>query len=398
MKYYKIKEILFVLIAVFFVSCQDDDDNTTFDPIVTSGTDLTLTTLSLTNLDEDHSMRIRVETDEINTVEKIEIFPEDGDTASGQATITEGEAIFSSSLLGSLKDKSATYIRTLATLKDGTTVEKQQSTIAIDKSIYLTTEISAIKYEDSNDTANDTLIFETATESAVIDAISLEWKKGMNGTYVAANPLGRAFDITGDTIPFVNLDINTYTYGLQIKDTLYLKFAATSGSIEDVIETSIPVIANQTLATTSSAIIYSDLTQNKLNLETAEVYADDDAEGMGEIKYKSPLGIEIEGTTALEFVKITDLSSEREYLDSTEEFFAEKDLLKIKEYFDAGTAVTEITTAAKDDLYVYKVTRTVEAEDIVKYGILLVGDISTTTVNGEMTSEINIEYGEQIVE
>ena len=398
MKYCKIKEILFILIAILVIGCDEDNDNASFGPINATGTNLTLTTLSLTNLDEDHPMVISIETDEVNPVESIEILLGSNEVPSGIATISDNSATFNSSILGSLKDKSSIAIRTLATLKDGSTIEKQQSAISISKAISLSTTITAFKLADTNDTENDTLAFETSTKSATISSVSLEWKKGINGTYASTSPLGRAFEIEGDTIPFVNLDASTYGYGLEIKDTLYLKFSATSGSLIDVIETSIPVIASQTLEATSTATLFSDVTKNKLNLETAATYADDDAEGEGEIKFKAPLGIEIEGSTSLEFVKITDLSSEKSYLDTAEKFFAEKDLMKIKEYFDAGTGVTEITTASKDDLYVYKISRTVESEDIIKYGILLIGDTKTTTINGETMSEINIEYGEQIVE
>lgn len=241
-----------------------------------------------------------------------------------------------------------------------------------------------------NSSIEDTLAFKTTTNSATINSVTLDWKKNNAGTYAATNPTGEALNVEGDEIYFINVDNTTYDYDLNIKDTLYYRFIATSGTLKDTLEVMMPV-KSQVFEAYKTSSVYSDVLKNKLNLSTGSYYADNDSEGKGEIVFKAATsGFEKEGSTEIDFVKVGDLTSELEHVNTTTKFYMEKDLLAIMRVYDAGTKITSVDNPIKDDLYVYKITRDAK----ITYGIIKIGSITTVTVDTKTSITIDLEFGE----
>jgi len=370
--------ILFILPICVLFSCTEDEGEISYADL---GANIVLNTSSISNLDENHTMEFSILTADDVTVTDMVVTK---GASSTNATISSETATFNASLLGTLigNEEDGIDINVVSTLSNGNPYSKD-FTISVTKALSLEQGLDAITY---NTAVSDTLIFEASTKSATIDNISLEWKNGIEGTYAPTTPLGSALNVDGDEIIFTNFTSASYGYNLAVKDTLYYRFIATSGTLTDSLETYMPIIS-QTFETSTKVSLSSDITKNKLNLDTATFYTDANTAD-GEIKFKSPTGFEKEGTTAIDFVKVGDLSGESDYYNTVEKLYAEKDLLVAKRLYDAGTKITEVSAAANGDLYIYKITR-----DVVEYGMIKIGDVLTTN-GGTTLTEIAIEFGE----
>jgi len=379
MKYIKI--ITFFSLFTCIVSCEKEDyfyENRT-----DLGANLILTTSKISKFDVNHNIDLKILSHPDISVSKIEI--ESGGN-NADATVSENKASFNSSLFGSLEGKESVSFTTNATLSNGK-LYKKTFKVSVTSVLGIKKALSTITYNSSE---ADTLAFKTTTNSATVNTVTLDWKKNKAGTYAATSPTGAALKVEGDDIRFVNVDNTTYGYGLKIKDTLYYRFIATSGTLKDTLEVKLPV-NSQVFGAYASSSVYSDIFKNKLNLSTAEYYADNDADGKGEIVFKvATSGFEKEGTTAIDFVKVGDLSSEEDHVNTAEKFYAEKDLLAIKRVYDAGTKTTSVDNPVKDDLYVYKITR----DSKTTHGLIKIGSVETVTVDTETSTTINIEFGE----
>ncbi|MWW26374.1 hypothetical protein [Algibacter lectus] len=371
-------KIFFILPICILISCNEDEGEIDYADL---GANVILKTSSISNLDENHTMEFSIITADDVIVTDMAV-TKGANTVN--ANVSAETATFNSSLLGTLigNEEDGIDINVVSTLSNGNPYSKD-FTVKITKALSLEKGLDAIIYDTA---VEDTLIFEASTKSAVIDNISLEWKKGKEGTYAPTTPLGSPLNVDGDTIIFTNFTDTSYGYNLAVKDTLYYRFIATSGTLTDSLETYIPIIS-QTFDTSSKVILSSDLTKNKLNLDTATFYTDTNNED-AEIKFKSPTGFEKEGTTDIDFVKVGDLSGESEYYNTIDKLFAEKDLLIAQRLYDAGTKETEVTDATNGDLYIYKITR-----DVTEYGMIKIGDVVSTN-GGTSLTELNIEFGE----
>lgn len=371
-------KIFFILPICVLISCNEDEGEIDYADL---GANIVLSTSSISNLDENHTMEFSIITaDDVIVTDMV--VTKGANTVN--ANVSAETATFNSSLLGTLtgNEEDGIDINVVSTLSNGNPYSKDFN-IAITKALSLEKGLDAIIYDTA---VEDTLIFEASTKSAVIDNISLEWKKGKEGTYAPTTPLGSPLNVNGDEIIFANFTDASYGYNLAVKDTLYYRFIATSGTLTDSLETYMPIVS-QTFESSNKVTLSSDLTKNKLNLGTATFYTDSNTDD-GEIKFKSPTGFEKEGTTDINFVKVGDLSGESEYYNTIDKLFAEKDLLIAQRLYDAGTKETEVTDAANGDLYIYKITR-----DVTEYGMIKIGDVVSTN-GGTSLTEINIEFGE----
>jgi len=371
-------KIFFILPICVLISCNEDEGEIDYADL---GANIVLNTSSISNLDENHTMEFSIITaDDVIVTDMV--VTKEANTVN--ANVSAETATFNSSLLGTLtgNEEDGIDINVVSTLSNGNPYSKDFN-IAITKALSLEKGLDAIIYDTA---VEDTLIFEASTKSAVIDNISLEWKKGKEGTYAPTTPLGSPLNVNGDEIIFANFTDASYGYNLAVKDTLYYRFIATSGTLTDSLETYMPIVS-QTFENSNKVTLSSDLTKNKLNLGTATFYTDSNTDD-GEIKFKSPTGFEKEGTTDINFVKVGDLSGESEYYNTIDKLFAEKDLLIAQRLYDAGTKETEVTDAANGDLYIYKITR-----DVTEYGMIKIGDVVSTN-GGTSLTEINIEFGE----
>lgn len=379
MKYIKILTI-FSLFACL-VSCEKQDP--LYESRYDLGANLVLNTTQISKFDTNHAIEVKIFTHPSVSISKIEV---ESGGSKADATLSEGKASFNSSLFGNLEGKESVEFTTNATLSNGKPYKKIFS-VSIANVLNVAKGLNALTY---NSSVADTLAFETETNSAVVNSVTLDWKKNKAGTYASTSPTGGALKVEGDEVKFVNVDQTTYGYGLKIKDTLYYRFIATSGTLKDTLIVTLPV-NSQVFESYKTSSVYSDVLKNKLNLSTTTHYADNDATGKGEIVFKaSTSGFEKEGTTAIDFVKVGDLSSEENHVNTNEKFYNEKDLLAMKRVYDAGTKTTSVDNPVKDELYVYKITR----DSKTHHGLIKIGSIETITVDTETSTTIKIEFGE----
>jgi hypothetical protein len=379
MKYIKI--IAFLFLTTIILSCEKEEDP--FKEKFDLGVNILLSTSEISKFDVNHVIELEIINHPDVSVSKIEV---ESGGSKADATISEGKASFNSSLLGSLEGKESVSFTIDATLSNGKPYKKNYS-VSISGILGLSKTFDALTYNSSE---SDTLVFKTTTKSATVNSVTLDWKKNKAGTYAATSPTGAALEVKADSIYFKNLDTTTYGYGLKIKDTLYYRFIATSGTLKDTLTVTFPV-NSQVFGAYKTSSVYSDMLKNKLNLSTATHYADNDADGEGEIVYKaSTSGFEKEGTTAIDFVKVGDLSSEEDHVNTSDKFYKEKDLLAIKRVYDADAKTTSVDNPVKDDLYVYKITR----DTVTTHGLIKIGSIETITLDSNTSTTLNFEFGE----
>lgn len=379
MKY--IKFITFLLISAFIFSCEKEEDP--FKENFDLGVNILLTTSEISKFDVSHGVDLKIISHPDVSVSKINV--ESGDSKA-DATLDDNTASFNSSIFGDLEGKESIDFTIDATLSNGKPYRKTFE-VSIGNVLGISKALNELTY---NSSIEDTLAFKTTTNSATINSVTLDWKKNNAGTYAATNPTGEALNVEGDEIYFINVDNTTYDYDLNIKDTLYYRFIATSGTLKDTLEVMMPV-KSQVFEAYKTSSVYSDVLKNKLNLSTGSYYADNDSEGKGEIVFKAATsGFEKEGSTEIDFVKVGDLTSELEHVNTTTKFYMEKDLLAIMRVYDAGTKITSVDNPIKDDLYVYKITRDAK----ITYGIIKIGSITTVTVDTKTSITIDLEFGD----
>lgn len=379
MKYLKIITLLSLIAFIF--SCKKEEDP--FQERFDLGVNMLLTTSKISKFDVNHNIDLKILSHPNVSVSNIEV---ESGGRKADATLDKNKASFNSSLLGSLEGKKTVKFTVDATLSNGKPYKKT-FTVSILSVLGIKKTLDAITY---NSSIADTLAFKTTTNSAKVNTVMLDWKKNKAGKYAVTSPTGTDLKVETDDITFINVDSTTYDYGLKIKDTLYYRFIATSGTLKDTLEVKLPV-NSQVFASYKSTNIYSDKGKNKLNLSTAKHYSDDDTDGKGEIVFKdSTSGFEKVESKAIDFVKVGDLSSEEDHVNTAEKFYKEKDLLAIKRVYDDGAKSVSVDTPVKDDLYIYKITRGSKTT----HGIIKIISVEEVIINSKTSTTIKIEIGE----
>jgi hypothetical protein len=389
-----VKISLFALL-VSFSSCTQDEELAMLD----AGGNTVLKDTKISRLDTNSDIKIGVILKAGVSVSKLEIFYNTAasgaivlGTKIGDATVSGDLATLSSSKLiadpnfvsNQSKASGTIALAFVTTYSDGSiTTNPYSLTIArgIDWKILdadgvsvtnATSGTTNINYLD-NTTGVNVLRYAVYKKYAntVVDNVTVQWKKNKAGTY----SVGVAtFPITKGEIDLGNLDYAAY--GLAVNDTLYYKISVKSGTQTDYIQTAI-AINTQEFGSSASAEITDALTTNKFSFATGLNYADTNTT-KGEIVFTSPFGISKTGTTAITFVK----SNSTDY-DTADLFSAEVD-------FISGTAVTSLTNLAQDDVIIYKIIR----KDVMSYGMIKVGDLSSITLNSATTKAFAFEYKE----
>lgn len=390
-----IVKISLLALLVSFSSCTQDEELAMLD----AGGNTVLKDTKISRLDTNSDIKIGVILKAGVSVSKLEIFYNTAasgaivlGTKIGDATVSGDLATLSSSKLiadPNFVSNKSTASGTIAlafvtTYSDGSiTTNPYSLTVArgIDWKILdadgvsvtnATSGTTNIKYLD-NTTGVNVLRYAVYKKYAntVVDNVTVQWKKNKTGTY----SVGVAtFPITKGEIDLGNL--NYSTYGLAVNDTLYYKISVKSGTQTDYIQTAI-AINTQEFGASASAEITDALTANKFSFATGLNYADTNTT-KGEVVFTSPYGISKTGTTSITFVK----SNSTDY-DTADLFSAEVDFLE-------GTAVTSLTNLAQDDLIIYRIVR----DDVTSYGMIKVGDLSSSTLNGTTTKTFTFEYKE----
>lgn len=390
-----IVKISLLALLVSFSSCTQDEELAMLD----AGGNTVLKDTKISRLDTNSDIKIGVILKAGVSVSKLEIFYNTAasgaivlGTKIGDATVSGDLATLSSSKLiadpnfvsNQSKASGTIALAFVTTYSDGSiTTNPYSLTVArgIDWKILnadgasvtnATSGTTNIKYLD-NTTGVNVLRYAVYKKYAntVVDNVTVQWKKNKAGTY----SVGVAtFPITKGEIDLGNL--NYSTYGLAVNDTLYYKISVKSGTQTDYIQTAI-AINTQEFGASTSAEITDALTANKFSFATGLNYADTNTT-KGEVVFTSPYGISKTGTTSITFVK----SNSTDY-DTADLFSAEVDFLE-------GTAVTSLTNLAQDDLIIYRIVR----DDVTYYGMIKVGDLSSSTLNGTTTKTFTFEYKE----
>jgi hypothetical protein len=223
-----LKYISFSLVlALGFTSCDADDENQ-LDDVRDVGGYAHLTTPRISQFDTNSDLSIDLFTASGVTVESVEII-KDG-AVIGTATVSGETATFNSSILGALAAGTQS-IRIRATLSNGNVAE-QPFNITVVNSLSL----HGDNPEEATLTGLDTITvnYNTYNLAATIDNVDLHLKNGSAGTYVDSG-----VDVDGA----VELgDTNYQELNLAVNDTLYYRFTATSGELNQSVEDYIVII------------------------------------------------------------------------------------------------------------------------------------------------------------
>lgn len=373
------KHISFCLVlALGFASCESDDGYRE-DPTDLEGYAY-LSNRSISRFDRNADLSIKLQTAEGVTAETVEIL-QDGEVI-GTATVSGETASFNSSILGEftfmdadsvVQETGSFPIRIRTTYSNGN-VSEDPFSVAVKKVISLDSDNPTTTTMDSLASVN--LIYDVFTFSATVDEVSLMLKKNSDGTYI---PGGVELSTEEDTV--VLSETNYKDLDLQVNDTLYYKFTATSGTLTDEVVSTV-AITPKAFTNSNSVTLSDDTGMNEVNLATGEVFAEGSEEG--EIRFLAPTGFKVINDADISFVM------------ADEDFYADADVLSAAAEFALGTPVTSVTDLESGDVLVYKVTREVEDEDgevetLTYYGVMKIGNV--TVVNGEAVS-FEIDYAE----
>lgn len=376
-----LKYISFCFLAgVGLSSCDSDDNGYREDPINLGGFTY-LVDRSISNLDDNADLELRVFSNEGVEVESIEILQEGSSIAT--ANISGETATFNSAALGTLDpDADAFSIRVRSQLSNGRTAEDPAS-ISVGHAIQIDG-VEQIRYLDPTSSDETILGYSIDVHSAAIDDFMLEWKRGEEGTF--AEETNITLDPAGGEIDLAELDYDAY--GLQPGDTLFYRFTATSGSLTDQVVTS-TVVVPQDFESSQEGNISNNPGMSQFSFATGENFAEDSDEG--EIIFTDPSGFGAVNASDVEFVEITS---------DPQTFYEEADLMDARDAFNSSlTTQTAVTDVESGEVYVYRITRQIEDEEgtfetVTFYGILQIGDV--TTIN-ESDVNFNIEFAEGVI-
>lgn len=370
---------LSLFLAAGLTSCESDEADYQEDATADIGGYARVTDRSISRFDRNSDLNINLFTAEGVTAETVEIVQ--GGSVIGSANVSGETASFNTSILGDftfpnaggVDQQTGSYpLRVRTTYSNGQTSE-DPFTVNVGKVISLGDNATETTMDSLSSV---TLDYEVSTFSADVDDVLLELKKNSDGTYTDS-------DVDLDTEDgSVMLSETNYTdLDLEVNDTLYYRFTATSGSLNDVTSGQVAIIP-KAFTNTNSATISNDLMMNQLNLGSGEVTADG-TEG-GEIRFLEPTGFEVIEGSNIDFVQVD------------EDFFDDADVLSARAAYENGTAMESFTNLENGDTFVYRTTRDVEDEDgnsetFNFYGVFQIGNV--TVVDGIVVS-FDIDYAE----
>ncbi|MCV9927361.1 hypothetical protein OIU83_06845 [Flavobacterium sp. LS1R49] len=404
-----IKQIATLALIVAFASCSADDD---VEMVTSVGGNVAPQTTSISRLDNNYNLPLKVYSKEGVTATKVEIYLNTAGSGElfklgakvSDGTITGSDVTFNTSTLGSfdtfpttatpstLTGKTGSFsLLILSTYSDGTTTT-QPYTLTVAKGIVWkqynedgstsTTSGSGVSSVLYNDHTSKAIIkYAVVNKSTtVITSVVGEWAKN-NSTVFA--PLPGTFAKTTQDIDVAAIPYSTYG-GLVAGDAITYRFTVTAGTQTDVISTKI-TFANQEFDADKSGSISNDPNSSKFSFLTGLSY---DNTKDAEIAFVVPFGIKVDGTTPLTLVAST--------LN-----YDTADLFMANTAYNAGAKVTQLTSLSTGDVVLYKVTRKVDfgtadepdIQDVDYYGILKVTD----KVSGDTSQKLIFSYKEGVL-
>lgn len=368
-KYLNLSLSLFLVLGL--ASCDTEDESIDTKNI---GGYATLSTRSVTVFDTNEDLNINFFTAEGVTAESVEIL-QDG-TVTGTATVSGETASFSTSMLGDFTfededgeiSSTGSYPIALRTTYSNGNTSLDYFTVSVGHAIELGDNPSETNMDDW---AEEELTYEVGTFAATVDNVTLEVKEGSEGTYQMTSQVlptdGEGTVVVGD-IDFAALGMN-----FQVNDTLYYRFTAHSGSLTDS--------ASSSLAITPKAFMTSGSGTLSSNAEMSDLDFD--------LEYLAPTGFQVVEGSDLEIVALP-----ADYFDTIDE-----GVISAREAFMAGTKVTSATNLQNGDVFAYSATRVIENEDeeeveVTVYGIITIGEVTNTNVDGETTTSFVVNFSE----
>jgi hypothetical protein len=369
---------LCILIAVGFSSCETDDSSL---PPTELGGYVHLTDRTISLFDTNADLNLNLLTNSGVTVTAVDILQDDAVIAT--AVISGETASFNSSKLGEFvflddddeeQPTGSFHVFVSSTLSNGK-MAGDPFTINVVDAISFDEKPGSVKFMDSTTTI---LSYETFTHSATIDDVTLFWKKNEAGTYVKSDSV---LDVDGEEFNLADIDYDAYD--AKANDTLYYKFVAKSGALSQEIVAKIEILP-QSFGAATNATLSPDAGMNEFNLGSGEYAIEGET---GEMSFKDPSGFDL----AFDFVKATVPAGM-----TAEEYFNDTDLMVAEAAYNAGAKITSVANVSNDDVYIYKITRTITDEDevdadFVFYGIIKIDN--TIVVNGTENS-FEFKYAE----
>ena len=369
-KYLNLSLSLFLVLGL--ASCDTEDESIDTKNI---GGYATLSTRSVTVFDTSEDLNINFFTAEGVTAESVEILQ--GETVAGTATVSGETASFNTSILGDFTfededgniSSTGSYPIALRTTYSNGNTSLDYFTVSVGHAIELSSDNPSETNMDELDEVE--LAYEVGTFAATVDDVTLEVKEGSEGTYQMTSQVlptdGEGSVVVGD-IDFAALGID-----LQVNDTLYYKFTANSGSLSDSASSSL-AITPKAFMTSGSGTLSSDAEISDLDFD---------------LEYLDPTGFQVVEGSDLELVPLL-----ADYFDTVDE-----GVISAREAFMAGTGVTSATNLQNGDVFVYSATRTIENEDeeevdVTVYGIITIGEVTNTNVDGVTTTSFVVNYSE----
>jgi len=374
---------LCILIAVGFSSCTTDDNS--LDPTNLGGY-AHLTDRKISVFDTNADLNLNIITNSGVTVTAVEI-QQDG-AVIANATISGETASFNSSTLLPASGNEFVFIDDddvshqtgsfplfiSSTLSNGKTAG-DPATVSVVDAISFDENPGSVMFMDSTTTI---LSYETFTHSAIIDDVTLFWKKNKLGTYAESDLV---LDVDGEEFNLADIDYDAFD--AKANDTIYYKFVATSGTLSQEIVAKIAILP-QSFGAATNATLSPEAGMNEFNLGSGEYAIEGET---GEMSFTDPSGFGL----AVDFVKATVPTGM-----TAEEYFNNTDLMVAEAAYNAGTKLTSVDNVSDGDVYIYKATRTITDEDEVESDLVFYGIIkidNTIVVNGTANS-FEFKYAE----
>jgi hypothetical protein len=362
-KYFKY--ICLCSLAIGLYSC-DEDDDLSFEA---AGANTVLVDNEISVFDQNEDLTIRLLPYD-SEFQSVEIAKSGGNVITEATILDDSTATFNTSTLGELTAGENFDISIVSTLSNGQ-VLSQPFSIAVTDAITLANNPGMVRYLDTTATA---LSFNTSTFSAPVDNVSLFRRTNLDTTFM---DIGETFEVEGDEIDLGDIDYEEL--GVSVGDTIFYRFEAQSGELKQSVDTQV-VIETQEFGSPNATTVSNNPSMSGYNLSDADYSA---AGETGEIMFQDPMGFTtMDGIDFVQPVIPEDMTG-MEYTSGLDLFEAEME-------YEAGIKITSVDEVEMGDVFIYKTSR----NGMQVYGIILIGDVSTTSINGEETKSFDLEFME----
>ena len=324
---------MLLLTLIFSMGCNKDLD------ILTEGAGVAVHSNGATELDNNVTFNLTVNNNKCTQLTVT-------GATTGTISIADGKGTFSATTtaLGLLAaDSSATLTFTANTEGNPTN----------SYSVTMTNPISITSPDDViQDDEVQKVYYTVSTVSANVSSVKIETKVN-SGVY---SDVSGTFSTSKDSLSIKGSDYN-------VNDTVYFKVTATAGSLSSTKESSF-VVGTYAFANTESGTLDFD----GKGFDFIDAVNVPEGTDTTDVKIQSGVGtMGFMSTNGTQFV-VSDSAT-----------FAGNDIVVTKAAFAAGTPVSLIANVSKDDVYIFKTTRSVDTKTVTYYGIIKISDFILTS-------------------